>query len=134
MNTQVKRGCFLSGILWLQLIFSSLWLILTIIARIAGNDSTDISKEFALTTGEFIYIVVALTLSIISIVLILLWKKYGVYLFLALSAFGFIYSFIVSPFDVENVIKFVITFVIQLLIGYFSFKVINKRELSSYEE
>ena len=133
-----KRGCFLSGILWILTIFGLLGLIYNILARFvlqSSNPMDPIGVIKSLSTGMFIYSILASLIGLISYILILCWKKQGCYLLAIISVIGFIVTFITSPIvNMFTIGTAIIGFIISLAIAYFSYKAIEKREKFIREE
>ena len=132
-----KRGCFLSGILWLGTIFGIIGLVYNLLARFILKTSNPIDAIGVIqnmSIGVFIYSMIASLIGIISYILILLWKKQGVYLLVIISIIGFVMSFIQSQINMITTITGIIGFIIELLICYFSYKAIEKREKFIREE
>ncbi|SFB33358.1 hypothetical protein [Clostridium frigidicarnis] len=132
-NQEVKRGCFLTGILVLELI-AGICSIVSLILSKAGFISNPLAG-IDYSTGMFTYTIIASIISIISIVLILKWKKVGVYIYVALSLIGFVESFLIAKnIEVIVIVSAVVSVLISLTIAYFSYKVIVKKENYELEE
>ena len=129
-----KRGCFLSGILWIGAIFSGIGLIRDILVRFAvpSLDPTGVITNMSITF--YTYTIINTIVALISYILILCWKKQGCYLMVAISVIGFIADFIFLKVNIYITIGAVIGFTISLLIAYFSYKAIDKREKFIKEE
>lgn len=132
-NQEVKRGCFLTGILVLELIAGIITIISVPLTKMGVLDAKLTGIEYS--TGLAVYTIIIAIISIISIVLILKWKKVGVYIYVALSLIGFVESFFVAKdIQVVVIVSAVVSLLISLAIAYFSYKVIVKKENYELEE
>lgn len=132
-NQEVKRGCFLTGLLVLGLIGSIVTIISVPLTKMGVLDSKLTGIEYG--TGLTVYTIIIAIISIISIVLILKWKKVGVYIYVALSLIGFVETFFVAKdIQIIVIVSAVVGLLISLAIAYFSYKVIVKKENYELEE
>lgn len=132
-NQEVKRGCFLTGLLVLGLIGGICTIGSVILTKIGAIDSNITGVEYS--TGLAVYTIIIAIISIISIVLILKWKKVGVYIYVALSLIGFVEAFLIAKdIQVVVIVSAVVSLLISLAIAYFSYKVIVKKENYELEE
>lgn len=130
-NQEVKRGCFLTGLLVLGLI-ADIYSIANVILTKMGVVKLP-GVEYS--TGLTVYTIIIGIISIVAIVLILMWKKVGVYIYVALSLIGFVAAFfIVKDIQVIVIVSAVVSLLIGLAIAYFSYKVIVKKENYELEE
>ena len=132
-NQEVKRGCFLTGILVLGLIGSICAIAGVILTKMGVLDAKLTGVEYS--TGLTVYTIITSIIYIISIVLILKWKKVGVYIYVALGLIGFVESiFVAKDIEVIVIVSAVVSVLISLAIAYFSYKVIVKKENYELEE
>ena len=135
-----KRGCFLSGILWVGTVFSAIGLIYNILARFVlkvsdtNNPMDPVKLTKDMSIGMFTYSIIITILALSAYILILCWKKQGCYLLAVISAIGFVMSFVKQQINMSTIAFAVIGFVVELLIIYFSYKAIEKREKFIREE
>ncbi|KGM98319.1 hypothetical protein Z968_00870 [Clostridium novyi A str. 4552] len=129
MEEKLKRGCILSGWLWLQLIASILTIIVTWAipsAKIPGVPEASLMQEILSTIVNVAFL--------ISIIGILRWKKVFTYGYIGATLLSFVATFIGQKFEIPVLIGALIGVLLNLWASYALFRLFEKLEVQNTTE
>ncbi|KEH88921.1 hypothetical protein Z965_04200 [Clostridium novyi A str. BKT29909] len=129
MEEKLKRGCILSGWLWLGLIANIINLIalwIGPISRITEFASMPLSQKVLLTLINLVFF--------ISIIGILRWKKVFTYGYIGATLLSFVTAFIGQKFEISMFIGALIGVLLNLWASYALFRLFEKLEIQCSNE
>ncbi|OFI05849.1 hypothetical protein CLOACE_14670 [Clostridium acetireducens DSM 10703] len=131
MENKPKRGCFLTGWLWIGLIgsFFGMFTILTnsyMVKSIPEMVNMPLAQQILNTIVSIVFFV--------SIIGIMRWKKVYIYGYVAASLISFVSAFINNKFTVVVVASAVIGLILNLVVAYFIMKLFKEMETEEEQE
>lgn len=129
MEENLKRGCILSGWLWLELIVSFISIIITLFipsGKLPGVPETSFMQQILSTIINIIFFV--------SIIGILRWKKVFTYGYIGATLLSFVAAFIGQKFEISIFISALIGVLLNLWASYALFRLFEKLEIQCSNE
>ncbi|ABK61715.1 hypothetical protein [Clostridium novyi] len=129
MEEKLKRGCILSGWLWLELIGSFISIIITLFipsGKLPGVPEASSMQQILSTIINIIFFV--------SIIGILRWKKVFTYGYIGATLLSFVTAFIGQKFEISMFIGALIGVLLNLWASYALFRLFEKLEIQCSNE
>ncbi|WP_426350400.1 hypothetical protein ACPWSR_03930 [Alloiococcus sp. CFN-8] len=138
MENEQKLGAGIITISILMLIGTVISILATIFVMVVGDSlnslmlqTGQVDASMIPTTGQYIFGLVTTLISGISVILILMKNKYGIFGYFGLFILNTVYNIIVSGTAGTAIISLIISIAIAALYGYFIYK---KRALYGFVE